>query len=168
MSEPFVAEIIMFAGTFAPRNWAYCNGELLATDQNEALFSLLGATYGGDGRTTFGLPDLRGRAPMHPGSGLGLSARTLGQKAGEERVSITDSLMPSHTHTMSGIAGAGTGDDPKGNRLAQGLYQTTAPDVSLDSQALANTGGSQSHENMQPWLAVNFIIALYGIYPSRH
>ena len=172
MSEPFVGEIRMFAGNFAPRGWAYCDGSLLAISSNDALFSLLGTIYGGDGRTTFGLPDLRGRIPIHAGGGPGLTTRALGHKSGVERASVSGTQLPSHTHAWRAHSGVAQGQTPVGASLA-------APAANLyDSQndnlgAMANatvlaTGGSQQHDNMMPCLAVHFIIALVGIYPSRH
>lgn len=176
MSEPFVGEIRMFAGNFAPRGWAFCDGQLLAVSQNDALFSLLGTIYGGDGRTTFGLPDLRGRIPIHAGSGPGLSPRRLGQKAGSEKVTLTINELPSHTHPLTATTGAAVGRDPvsaQNSNLSPGVaggdgYARRFQGVPLSSQAITMVGGSQSHANLQPFLCVNFIIALFGIYPSRH
>ena len=168
MSEPFVGEIRMFAGTFAPMGWAFCDGQLLAISQNDALFSLLGTTYGGDGRTTFGLPDLRGRFPMHQGSG-----HPMGQKSGEEKVSLTTGQLPSHAHTLRCNAGRADATTPVNNALAAsasgdrqyaGQFSTTAE---MHTSAVASIGGSQAHNNVPPFLGVNFIIALFGIYPSR-
>ena len=173
MSEPFVGEIRMFAGNFAPRGWAFCDGQLLAVSQNDALFSLLGTIYGGDGRTTFGLPDLRGRIPIHAGNGPGLSPRQLGSKAGNENVTLTVNQLPPHTHALNGSTAAGTAASPAGAVPSASttidLYATADPVASdaLASSALANAGGSQPHSNLMPFLCVNFIIALVGIYPSR-
>lgn len=173
MSEPFIAEIRIFAGNFAPRGWAFCNGQLLPVAQNTALFSLIGTTYGGDGRSTTALPDLQGRAPMHPGRGPGLTDRRLGQRGGVEEVTLSEAQMPNHAHTLRATdlrAGSGTA---VGNHLAEPrdglLYQsnTSANLVDLDAQALPAAGASQAHNNMQPYLAMNFIIALQGLYPSR-
>ena len=173
MSEPFIAEIRIFAGNFAPRSWAFCDGQLLPISQNTALFSLIGTTYGGDGRSTTALPDLQGRIPMHPGRGPGLTSRRLGQRGGVEIVSLSEAQMPNHTHTLRATelrAGSGTA---VGNTLAEPrdglLYQsnTSANLVSMSPQALPNTGGSQAHNNLQPFLVMNFIIALQGLYPSR-
>ncbi|NET11232.1 MAG: phage tail protein [Symploca sp. SIO2B6] len=173
MSEPFVGEIRMFAGNFAPRGWALCDGQLLAVSQNDALFSLLGTIYGGDGRTTFGLPDMRGRIPIHAGSGPGLSPRRLGAKAGTERETLTVSELPSHSHTLRGTQSNGTQPNPGGNVLATStILRPFAVGEPLDGSFAAGTinslGGSQSHSNLQPFLCINFIIALFGIYPSRH
>lgn len=172
MSEPFVGEIRMFAGNFAPRGWAFCDGQLLAVSQNDALFSLLGTIYGGDGRTTFGLPDLRGRVPIHAGSGPGLSPRRLGAKAGAEKVTLTVNQMPSHSHSVQ-TASAGGNDSPQGNTFAPGSspsYAAGAPSPSSQFPAgiMSKVGGSRSHTNLMPFLCINYIIALVGIYPSRH
>ena len=178
MSEPFVGEIRMFAGNFAPRSWAFCDGQLLAVSQNDALFSLLGTIYGGDGRTTFGLPDCRGRVPIHAGSGPGLSNRRLGARAGSENESITASQLPNHHHggTLQATNAQATTANPHQNMLAKATggsaYHTgrgrgQGP-VVMNSNALANSGGSQGHTNMAPTLCLNFIVALFGIYPSRN
>lgn len=171
MSEPFVGEIRMFAGNFAPRGWALCDGQLLAVSQNDALFSLLGTIYGGDGRTTFGLPDLRGRVPIHAGSGPGLSPRRLGAKAGSESVTVTVNELPSHTHPLQASTDAATESSPHGNVLAQStvarMYVEADPTVDMATASISSVGGSRSHTNLMPALCVNFIIALVGIYPSR-
>ena len=173
MSEPFVAEIRIFAGNFAPRGWAFCNGQLLPISQNTALFSLIGTTYGGDGRSTTALPDLRGRAPMHPGRGPGLTDRRLGERGGVETVTLSEAQMPGHTHTARASNEQGEENDPVNASLAgsvgNNLYtnQVGGPFSSLSSQTHAMTGGSQPHDNMQPFLAMSFIIALVGLYPSR-
>jgi microcystin-dependent protein len=173
MAECFIGEIRMFGGNFAPYNWAMCNGQLMPIEQNDALFSLLGTTYGGDGNTTFGLPDLRGRVPIHMGAGPGLSNRRLGQKFGTETVTLTQSNLPNHFHGLAATSQNGTSNNPSGNILASStntisIYNsgTTAP-VSMNIVAVGNTGGSQSHSNLMPTLCVNFIISLFGIYPSR-
>lgn len=172
MSEPFVGEVRMFAGNFAPRGWAFCDGQLLAVSQNDALFSLLGTIYGGDGRTTFGLPDLRGRIPIHAGTGPGLSPRRLGAKSGEEKVTLTVNQMPSHGHRLQVSTNNGPEPNPAGNVLAGSTlveaYADETPFTNLASSSITNVGGSRSHTNLMPFLCVNFIIALVGIYPSRH
>lgn len=171
MSEPFVGEIRMFAGNFAPQGWAFCDGQLLAVSQNDALFSLLGTTYGGDGRTTFGLPDLRGRVPIHAGNGPGLSARPLGSKGGTEKETVTINQMAPHSHAFQGTDQLAVSPNPAGNVTAKSTtadaYINEAPSSALAGGAVTSTGGSQSHTNLMPYLCVHFIIALFGIYPSR-
>lgn len=174
MSEPFIAEIKMFAGNFAPRGFAFCDGQLLAISQNTALFSLVGTIYGGDGRTTMGLPDLRGRFPMHPGSGPGLTPRQLGQKSGTETNTLTASNMPPHSHSVNPPANAGEGQkvEPDAGYPAAGEEPTKpyAPssDTSLAAYNTGNAGGGLPVNNMPPFQCVYFIIALVGIYPSRN
>lgn len=171
MSEPFVGEIRMFAGNFAPRGWAFCDGQLLAVSSNDVLFSLLGTIYGGDGRTTFGLPDMRGRIPLHAGTGPGLSARTLGARAGAETVTLTAGQLPSHTHAWLGHSGAAEGQTPIDASVAapaSNLYDTQTDNLGgMRTSMVGATGGSQPHNNLMPALCVHFIIALVGIYPSR-
>ncbi|CAM2007924.1 phage tail protein [Acanthopleuribacter pedis] len=170
MSEPFIAEIRIFAGNFAPRSWAFCDGQLLPVSQNTALFSLIGTTYGGDGRSTTALPDLQGRVPMHPGRGPGLTSRRLGQRGGVEMVSLTEAQMPNHTHPMSGTRDRGDFTTPaSGRSLARAQIYGNASNthVTMASQSLPSAGGSQPHNNLQPFIAMNFIIALQGLYPSR-
>jgi len=171
-SEPFLAQITMFGGNFAPRSWAMCDGQLLQISQHTAVFSLLGTTFGGDGRVTFGLPDLRGRVAIHPGTGPGLSNRRLGEKGGTERETLTINQMPSHTHGLQASDTRGNSSDPTGRinavKSRTNIYSDTAPNVSMSTQAVANTGAGQAHNNMQPWLGINHIIALQGVYPSRN
>ncbi|PCJ07441.1 MAG: phage tail protein [Rhodobacteraceae bacterium] len=166
---PFIGEIIMFGGNFAPRDWALCDGQLLAITSNSALYSILGTTYGGDGRNTFGLPDLRGRVPMHAGSGPGLTSRPLGQTGGEQTVTLGITQIPPHTHKPRAtdqqaneqLPGAHVmGDD--GNAIP--IYSNTP---TTEMQDTTSAGGGQAHDNMQPYQVVNFIIALQGTYPSR-
>ena len=168
---PFVGEIRLFAGTFAPSGWALCNGQLLAIQQYNALFSLIGTTYGGDGQSTFGLPDLRGSLALHAGTGPGLTPRILGEKAGEEGVLLAPSQMPAHAHAALADAGNGTSAVPTGlhpaRNAAGSLHYAVGTGAQLAPEALAAQGGSQPHDNMQPFLALNFIIALDGIYPQR-
>src|SRR5690348_7140937 len=167
MSDQFVAEIRIFPGNFAPTGWALCNGQLLPISQNTALFSLLGTFYGGDGKSTFALPDLQGKAPMHQGQGQGLSQRVLGEGSGGDTVTLLQSEMPFHTHTMQARNANGIDPNPGPNRLmgksvGASVYQTVtnANLVTMDPNALAITGGSLPHNNMQPYLVLNFIIAL--------
>lgn len=175
MSEPFIAEIRIFAGNFAPRSWAFCDGQLLPISQNTALFSLIGTTYGGDGRTTTALPNLQGRAPMHPGRGPGLTSRRLGQQVGVETVTLTEAQTPNHTHVPLQAQNPGFGvaiSNPAGASLATtasggNVYSASTQNTSLNSGTLQATGGGQAHTNLQPFLTMNFIIALQGLYPSR-
>ncbi|KZM49025.1 tail fiber protein [Labrenzia sp. OB1] len=172
MSEPFVGEIRMFAGTFAPRGWAFCDGQLLAVSQNDALFSLLGTTYGGDGRTTFALPEMRGRIPLHAGTGPGLTTRRLGQRSGRERETLNTTQLATHSHDFRANTALATHPTPEDRLTAKGiginLYADATQDVSMAPNMVAETGGSNSHSNLMPTLCINFIIALFGIYPSRH
>ncbi len=174
MSEPFIGEITIFAGNFAPRGWSLCDGQLLAISQNNALFSLLGTTYGGDGRTTFALPELRGRVPVHPGTGPGLSQIRWGQKAGAENVTLNTTQIPSHTHSAAVSMNRATDRNPAGMALAQAesdLYVDAPADTAdlsgTHSEAISNAGGSQNHSNTEPYIGLNFIIALVGTFPSR-
>lgn len=171
MTEPYLGEIKIFAGTFAPRGWALCDGQLLQIAQYDALFSLYGTTYGGDGATTFGLPDLRGRIPLHLGQGTGLSNYFLGQKAGVETVTLTNSQMPVHTHAARGAQVTGDQTSPAGALPANSVtitpYLNSSPDASFHPGAVGSAGGSQPHTNVGPFQCLNFIVALVGIYPSR-
>ncbi len=173
-SEPFLGEISWFAGNFAPRGWAFCDGQILQISQYSALFSLLGTTYGGDGRVTFALPDMRGRVPMHPGNGPGLTPRTLGQRLGQETHVQSGLEVGSHSHTATLHATESTGNSPTptGNVLAGGtniFHSRSSAEPSMDSSSIqvANGGGGQPFNIMQPSLGVNCIIALQGIFPSR-
>lgn len=174
MSEPYLGEIRMAGFNFAPRGWALCNGQLMSIAQNTALFSLLGTTYGGDGQTTFALPDFRGRAPNHWGSGPGLTPRVIGEASGSETVTLISTEMPQHTHLIAGLSAPGTQVAPNGGLLAAQarggamIYATGAPDSTLAPNSVGIAGGSQPHNNMQPYLTVTFIIALNGIFPSRN
>jgi len=173
MSEPFVGEIKMFGGNFAPRGWALCDGQLLAVSQNDALFSLLGTIYGGDGRTTFALPDMRGRVPIHQGHGPGLSSRQIGSRFGTETETLTQAQMPAHTHDFVASDNPTSSGYPASNLLSnadgENMYSAAAAthDRSLNEATVSSTGGGQAHDNMMPFQCVNFIIALVGIYPSR-
>ncbi|MEO6251874.1 MAG: tail fiber protein [Ferruginibacter sp.] len=164
MAEPFLSEIRIFSFGFAPQGWALCNGQLLPINQNQALFSLLGTTYGGNGQTNFALPDVRGRVPMHVGSGM-----TLGERAGEQAHTLSISEMPSHTHQALASANGPTVTAPTGNFWASNTGFTpygTAANTAMSLQSLSNTGGSQAHENRSPFLTLNYCIALQGIFPS--
>lgn len=170
MSEPFIGEIRIVGWNFAARGWAHCNGQLLAISQNSALFSLLGTTYGGDGRTTFGLPDLRSRVAIHPGRGPGLSDYRWGQRGGAESVTLTQAQMPNHTHTLRAHSEEGEETNPTNNRLAGAaatMYAGEAADVSMNADSVTSSGGGQPHTNVQPYLGVYHIIALQGLFPSR-
>ena len=164
MAEPFLAEIRIFSFSFAPRGWAMCNGQLLPINQNQALFSLLGTTYGGDGRVNFALPDLRGRAQIHEGSG-----HTLGERAGEQAHTVSINELPTHTHVVQASANTGDTPNPSNALLAQAsnVYRTADNLTSLDPATVTVIGGSHPHENMQPYLTLNFCIALQGIFPSQ-
>lgn len=176
MSEPFIAEIKIFAGNFAPRNYAFCNGQLLPIAQNTALFSLVGTTYGGDGRTTMGLPNLGGRSAMHPGNGPGLSSRRLGEVGGVETVTLSEGQMAQHNHNFGTSGAPASLFTPNANasvvaRANGNAFQTTTGTnlVPLKQpETVGNTGGSGAHNNRQPYLTLNFIIALVGLYPSRN
>lgn len=180
--DPILGQIMMVGFNFAPRGWAMCQGQLLSIAANSALFSLLGTTYGGDGRTTFALPDLRGRCAIGMGQGPGLSSRSQGEVIGQEQVTLLVGQMPSHTHTMLGNNTDGTTNDPSGNVMAKSTvvtergaepipakgYSASVANVAMGSSSIQPDGGSQPHNNMQPSLAMNYIIALQGIFPSRN
>jgi microcystin-dependent protein len=167
VAEPFLGQIILFGGNFAPRGWAFCNGQLLAINQNTALFSLLGTTYGGNGQTTFALPDLRGRVPLHFGQGPGLSSYTEGQVGGAESVTLLATQMPAHTHSQPATAGDETTNRPNAAVPARGGVYANTPDGS-NLAATTSAGGGQPHTNLQPYLTLNYCIALEGIFPSRN
>ena len=167
--DPFLGQIIMFGGSFAPRGWALCDGQILAISQNTALFSLLGTIYGGDGRTTFALPDLRGRVSIHPGSGPGLTTRQLGQRGGTENNTLTVNELPAHNHALAAKE-EGNADDPNGNFIAGNGSNVfgTASDSTMYNTSISDVGGGQPVNNMQPFLCQNYIIALEGVFPSRN
>lgn len=171
MSEPFVAEIRIVGFNFAPRGWAMCDGQTLSIAQNTAVFSLLGTNYGGNGQTTFMLPNLQGRAPMHPGQGPGLSQYFLGETSGSQNVTLIQSEIPSHTHALNASSSGADRANPTNAALAHSgenaVYGTTATQTALSPLAIGTAGGSQPHNNMQPYLVMNFCIALQGIYPPR-
>lgn len=175
MSNPFIGEIRMFGGSFAPAGWAFCSGQLLPISENDALFTLIGTTYGGDGQETFGLPNLMGRIPIHAGTGGG-STYSLGEMAGVESVTLTTQQIPAHNHVPLASSNAGTSSSPAGNFWAAAstgnqMYFTPPasppPIVPMDTVLVQPSGGSQPHENMSPFLVVSFIISLFGIFPSQ-
>jgi len=171
MSEPFLAEIRVVGFNFAPRGWAFCDGQILPINQNQSLYSLLGTTYGGDGRTSFALPDLRGRTPIHRSDGY-----ALGQKGGEETITLTAAQIAAHSHTVKASSLPGTNTEPLGAYLAAPADPTdltyrepqAATTTALRSGTVTNAGGGQAHNNMQPFIALNFCIALQGLFPSRN
>ena len=173
--DPFIAQIVLFGGNFAPRGWALCDGQLLAISSYSALFSILGTTYGGDGRSTFGLPDLRGRVPIHPGTGAGLSSYSLGQTGGAEQTTLTSVNLPAHNHPLNLVSGPGQFVDGTGRTLAgfgrvvnsRGTWSASTPDAEASSASIGDTGSNSPFDRLQPYLSVHFIIALEGTYPSR-
>ena len=173
MATPFLGEIRMFGGTFAPIGWALCDGQLINVRDNEALFSVIGSTYGGDGRTTFGLPDLRGRLPIHQGSGLALTPRTLGSQGGAETVAVSTSQLPSHNHGgYHASSNTGTTSNPSGQMICESpsvtYYRAQAQNVDIAStSATSSAGGGGAHNNVMPFAVINFIICLTGIIPSQ-
>jgi microcystin-dependent protein len=179
MSDPFVAEIRIFPFNFAPKGWAFCNGQLLPLSQNTALFSLLGTTYGGDGKSNFALPNMQGNVAMFYGQGPGLSLYDIGETGGSQTVTILDSEMPSHSHSLNATTAVGTTNQPNGAMLSEGgwsfsgnsgkvpYYTTTAPAVNMGSQGVGFAGSSFPHNNMMPYLTLNFCIALQGVFPPR-
>ena len=171
MSSPYVGEIRMFGGSFAPVGWALCQGQAMPISQNETLFQLIGTTYGGDGQNTFDLPDLQGRVPIHQGQGSGISQQyIIGEEGGVEQVTLTTQQMPQHNHAWVCNTGAQNNPSPANAIFATAesatIFFSGQPDVSLNTSSVAPQGGSQPHENMQPFLVVSFILSLYGIYPS--
>jgi microcystin-dependent protein len=165
MSTPFLAEIKIISWNYPPKGWAFCNGQLLPINQNQALFSILGTTYGGNGQTTFALPNLQGRTPIHPGNGV-----ILGQVAGEENHTLIISELPTHLHTLAASSAGPDQGLPTGNEWAASTsaYNSGSPNASMNPASISNVGGSQPHTNMQPYLVLNFVIALQGIFPSRN
>ncbi|TQV85344.1 phage tail protein [Aliikangiella coralliicola] len=176
MADPFIGEIKILPYTFAPRSWASCDGQLLPISQNTALFAILGTTFGGDGRSTLGLPNLQGRAPMHPGRGPGLTPRRLGERVGSSTVVLDEAEIPSHNHRVAGVRRIGTADTPDNTMFPAtdadiDTHQYIRTDANLSSMAsssLAISGGGQAHENRQPSLVMQFCIALDGLFPSRN
>ena len=174
MATPYVGEIRLFAGNFAPVNWALCQGQLLAIAENDVLFSLIGTTYGGDGQTTFALPDLRGRVPVHQGQGPGLGNYAMGQRAGTETVTLNANQLAGHSHAMRASSAPAVGGAVPANGVLAATtvnsYDNSSAGVAMAAGAIGSTGSPQPlpHENMAPTLAVNYIIALYGVYPSQN
>lgn len=170
-AEPFLGQIMMAGYTFCPRGWAEANGQVLPINQNAALFSLYGTQFGGDGRTTFALPDLRGRVPLHAGQGGGLSNRGVGQRGGAEAVTLNTNQLPGHTHGLNALSSGGDNPSPAGNLLANDgsdrIYGTGTPDTALADSAIGQTGGGQSVTTMPPFLVIRYCVALQGIFPSR-
>ena len=166
MAQPYVGEIRMFAGNFAPAGWMFCEGQLLPIAENETLFQLIGTTYGGNGQTTFALPDLRGRVPVHQGNGFAVA-----QAGGAEKVALTVQQIPGHSHAFIASAGKGVQEAPAGNTLAQpkgsSLYGVVPPDGAMAPYGISSVGAGQPHDNMQPYLCIAFIISLFGIFPSQ-
>jgi microcystin-dependent protein len=171
MSDPYIGEIRMFGGNFPPNGWAFCNGQLMAISENDALFTLIGTTYGGDGQSTFGLPDLQGRIPVHMGTNPATGTPyTIGEKAGSETITLNTNQLPVHNHTLVATTNAGGSESPGGNILAAtttNFYFGFAATAGLAPQSIQNAGGSQPHDNMMPVLAVSFIISLFGIFPTQ-
>jgi len=171
MGQPFVGEIRLFAGNFAPLGWMFCNGSLIPISENETLFNLIGTTYGGDGQQTFALPDLRGRLPMHQGGGPGLSNHQLGELGGAETVTLSSGQMPSHSHALRAASSLASLGAPVGAVLAKTAaksFDNGLPSVVMAAGAVGPAGGSQPHSNMAPYCALNYIIALFGIFPSQN
>ncbi|MCG8701536.1 MAG: tail fiber protein [Bacteroidales bacterium] len=176
MDEAYIGTVLLFGGNFAPRNWAFCDGQLISINSNQALFSILGTTYGGDGRTTFGLPDLRGRAALSAGQGPGLTNRHLGEKSGTETVTLSTNELPAHSHIASGAIMAKEEadiDDPTGHYIAgtgNAIFGTSS-DIAMNANSvdvqIENNGGGQAHYNMQPYLCLNYIICTHGLFPPR-
>jgi microcystin-dependent protein len=171
VADPYLAEIRIFAGSFAPKGWALCNGQLIPISQNTALFSLLGTNYGGDGKSTFALPNLQGSAPMHQGQGPGLTDRVVGEIVGEQTVTLLESEMPSHTHQLVATNQPAQLPDPSSHALARAnanaYVQSPGSFTSMSPNSIAMTGGSLPHNNMSPFLTLNFIIAMQGVFPPR-
>lgn len=171
--EGYIAQIIMFAGNFAPRAWAYCHGQIISIAENTALFSLLGTTYGGNGQTTFALPDLRGRVPVGTGQGPGLSFITLGEVAGQQTHTLIITEMPSHNHTVNAVSDAGDASTPQGNYLAHSgatdkEYKAMGASVQMNPGMISSAGNNQPFNIMQPYTGMNYVICMAGIYPSRN
>lgn len=167
MAQPYVGEIRMFAGNFAPAGWMFCDGQLLPISENETLFTLIGTTYGGDGQSTFGLPDLRGRLPIHQGNGF-----ILAETGGAEEITLTVQQIPAHTHPFVASNAVANDPNPANNTLGESsaisLYQSASPNAPMAPQMISSVGGSQPHTNFQPYLCINFIISLFGLFPQQN
>ncbi|HEU4887232.1 MAG TPA: tail fiber protein [Thermoanaerobaculia bacterium] len=172
MAQPFIGEIRMFAGNFAPAGWMFCDGQLMPISQNDALFILIGTTYGGDGESTFALPNLQSRVPMHMGNGPDGVTYQLGEAAGTESVTLTTQQIPTHTHPLLGSSGAATAGNPQDQVLAQSgqtSYMIEADAIlAMNANSITPVGGSQPHENCQPFLCINYIISLFGLFPQQN
>lgn len=170
MSDPYIGEIRMFAGSFPPNGWMFCDGALIPISENDALFTLIGTTYGGDGQETFALPNLQSRVPVHQGSQAGVTY-TIGEQGGVESVTLTTNQIPVHNHAWVASGALGTGSDPTNSLISQhptaSLYAASPPTGAMNAQSVNGTGGSQPHENMQPYLVISYIISLFGIFPSQ-
>ena len=171
MSSPFIGEIRMFGGNFAPAGWAFCNGQLMPIAENDALFTLIGTTYGGDGQATFGLPDLQGRLPMHMGTSSFGTTYQLGERGGVETVTLTTQQIPIHNHAPLAISGNGNQATPQNGvwaGAAASRYSSSAPNLAMNNTLVGAAGGSQPHDNMMPYLAISFIISLFGVFPTQN
>ena len=172
MSDPYIGEIRMFGGNFAPAGWAFCSGQLMPISENDALFTLIGTTYGGDGQETFALPNLQSRTPIHSGTGQDGQTYQLGESFGVEEVTLSTQQIPVHTHPMLAATELGSSNSPGGNLLANcsalKIYTASAPSIALAPNSVTPVGGSQPHDNMQPFLCISFIISLFGVFPSQN
>jgi len=172
MAQPYIGEVRMFAGSFAPAGWAFCDGQLMPISENDALFVVLGTTYGGDGQETFALPNLQSRIPIHAGAGPGGITRVIGEMGGAESVTLTTQTIPVHNHAFLASTATGTQNSPAGEVLASGssvlIYRPQAPSQPMAAQTISPTGGSQPHDNMVPYLCISFIISLFGLFPQQN
>lgn len=169
MGQPYVGEIRMFGGSFAPVGWAFCSGQLIPISENDTLFNLIGTTYGGDGQSTFALPDLQGRLPMHMGTAATGTTYIIGEKSGVETVTLTTNQIPLHNHAPMALSGSGNQATPQNGiwaGAATSRYSTSAPNLAMNPSLIANDGGNQPHDNLMPYLTISFIISLFGIYPT--
>lgn len=170
MAQPFIGEIRMFAGNFAPVGWEFCDGQLVPISENDAMFTLIGTTYGGDGETTFALPNLQSRIPIHQGQGGGLTNRVLAEMGGVETVTLTTQQMPVHNHALVASQNVGANANPQGQLLAAGtnvqFFRAIAPNANMAPNIISPAGGSQPHDNLMPYLCINYIISMFGIFPQ--